>query len=107
MLNTRLTYPLFSAAAAPRFIPQADVVAITSSTLINHTLDGLLALARPEAKVMLLGPSTPLTPVLFDFGVDLLSGVQVVDIAATLASVAASVNFRKMQGVRRVTLEAR
>ncbi len=97
----------FNAAAAPHLIPQADVVAITSSTLINHTLDGLLALARPEAKVMLLGPSTPLTPVLFDFGVDLLSGVQVIDIAATLASVEASVNFRKMQGARRVTLEAR
>jgi uncharacterized protein (DUF4213/DUF364 family) len=96
----------FSAAAAPHLIPQADVVAITSSTLINHTLDGLLALARPEAKVMLLGPSTPLTPVLFDFGVDLLSGVQVVDIETTLASVEASVNFRKMKGVRRVTLEA-
>jgi uncharacterized protein (DUF4213/DUF364 family) len=63
-------------------------------------------LTHPEAKVMLLGPSTPLTPVLFDFGVDLLSGVQVVDIAATLASVEASVNFRKMKGVRRVTLQA-
>jgi uncharacterized protein len=94
----------YSADQAPLLIPQADVVAITSSTLINHTLAGLLALARPEAKVMLLGPSTPLTSLLFEFGIDLLSGVQVVDLEATLASVAQSVNFQKMQGVRRVTM---
>ncbi|HXV41537.1 MAG TPA: DUF364 domain-containing protein [Anaerolineae bacterium] len=95
----------YDPAAAPQLVPQADVVAITSSTLINQTLDGLLALARPEAKVMLLGPSTPLTPVLFEFGVDLLSGVQVVDIEAALVSVAAAGNFQKMKGVRRVTME--
>jgi uncharacterized protein (DUF4213/DUF364 family) len=95
----------FHTDEAPQLIPQADVLAITSSTLINHTLDSLLALARPEAKVMLLGPSTPLTPLLFDFGVDLLSGVQVVDIEAVLASVMDNGNFQKMKGVKRVTIE--
>lgn len=95
----------YAAEAAPSIIPQADVVAITSSTLINHTLERLLALTQPEAKVMLLGPSTPLTPVLFDFGVDLLSGVQVVEIEAALASVMEQVNFQKMKGIRRVTMQ--
>jgi uncharacterized protein (DUF4213/DUF364 family) len=95
----------YSSEQAPLIIPQADVVAITSSTLINHTLDDLLALARPEAKVMLLGPSTPLTPVLFEFGVDLLSGVQVVDVEAVRTSVAQGVSFRHMAGVRRVTMQ--
>jgi uncharacterized protein (DUF4213/DUF364 family) len=95
----------FNADQASLLIPQADVAAITSSTLINHTLEGLLALTRPETKVMLLGPSTPLTPTLFDFGVDLLSGVQVIDIEAVLASVQERVNFQKMKGVRRVTME--
>jgi uncharacterized protein (DUF4213/DUF364 family) len=95
----------YGADQAPQIIPQADVAAITSSTLVNHTLDGLLALARPETKVMLLGPSTPLTPLLFDFGVDLLSGVEIIDVEATLASVIQGVTFRRMEGVRRVTLE--
>ncbi len=94
----------YPAEQAPTIIPQAEVVAITSSTLINHTLTGLLQLVSPGAKVMLLGPSTPLTPVLFQFGIDLLSGVQVVDLKAVLASVASPVNFQKMKGVRRVTL---
>ena len=90
---------------AGSIIPQADVVAITSSTLINHTLEDLLALTQPEARVMLLGPSTPLTPLLFDFGIDLLSGVQVVEIETVLSSVADGVNFRKMKGVRRVSMQ--
>ena len=38
------------AEAAARLIPQADVVAITGTSLINHTLDGLLALCQPEAQ---------------------------------------------------------
>lgn len=94
----------YPAEQAPEIIPQAEVVAITSSTLINHTLAGLLSLVSAEAKVMLLGPSTPLSPVLFQFGIDLLSGVQVIDIEAVLASVASQENFQKMKGVRRVTM---
>lgn len=41
-----------------------------ASTLRNndhHTFAGLLALCRPDALVMVLGPSTPLSPVLFDY----------------------------------------
>jgi len=34
------------ASAADQIIPQADVVAITGTALINHTLEGLLALAN-------------------------------------------------------------
>src|SRR4030066_1069024 len=36
----------YPAESAANLIPQADVVAITSSTLINHTLDKLLSLCR-------------------------------------------------------------
>jgi uncharacterized protein len=97
----------YHADQAPQIIPRADVVALTSSTLLNHTFGNLLALARPEAKVMLLGPTTPLTPLLFDLGVDLLSGVQVVDVEATLASVRDGVTFQQMAGVRRVTMRKR
>lgn len=94
----------YPAEQAPDIIPQAEMVAITSSTLINHTLTGLLNLVSAGAKVMLLGPSTPLSPVLFQFGIDLLSGVQVIDIEAVSASVASQENFQKMKGVRRVTM---
>ena len=69
----------FPAQEAPRILPDADVVAITATTLINHTFDGIRNLCRPDARVMLLGPSTPLSPVLFDHGVDVLAGTLVED----------------------------
>jgi uncharacterized protein len=94
----------YSAADMPTILPQAELVAITSSTLLNHTLDDILIHIPASAWMMLLGPSTPLSPKLFALGFDVLSGVQVIDIQETLNSVQAGVSFRKMQGVRRVTL---
>lgn len=94
----------FPAEAAPELIPQADVVAITSSTLINHTLDGLLALPRSDALVMMLGPTTPLSPVLFAHGVDMLSGSRVVDEAAALCTISQGASFQQVEGVRLLTL---
>ena len=90
-------YPTESAVD---LIPQADVVAITSSTLINHTLEGLLPLCRPEAMVMMLGPSTPLSPVIFNHGATILSGVRIVDEAAVLRTVGQGATFQQVEGVR-------
>ena len=94
------------AQAAADILPQADVVAITGTTLINHTFTQLMATCKAEALVLLLGPSTPLTPRLFDYGVDLLSGAVVEDIEAVLRAVSQGANFRQLhrQGVRLVTM---
>lgn len=95
------------ASAAAEVIPQADVLALTSMTLLNHTFDGLMALRRPDAQVMLLGPSTPLTPLLFERGVHLLSGAVVEDVAAVLRGVSEGAGFRQLHrlGVRLVTMK--
>ncbi len=95
----------YPTAAAAELIPQADVVAITASALINHTLDGLLALCRRESPVMILGPSTPLSPVLFAHGATLLSGARAVDEAAVLRTVGQGATFRQVEGVRLLTLQ--
>jgi len=54
-------------------LPHLDVVAITGSALTNKSLPRLLELAC-NAWVMLIGPSTPLSVLMFDYGVDALSG---------------------------------
>jgi len=94
----------YPAEAAADLIPQAEVVAITGSALINHTLDGLLSLCRPEATVMVLGPSTPLSPVLFDHGATIISGTRVIDEAGVLRTVGQGATFKQVEGVRLVTL---
>jgi len=93
----------FPAEAAVDLIPQADIVAITSTALINHTLDGLLALCTPQATVMLLGPSTPLSPILFDHGATIISGTRVIDEAAVLRTVGQGASFRQVEGVKLLT----
>jgi len=76
------------AGAAPEVLPRADAVGITGSTLANGTLEGLLALCPADAFVVLLGPTTPLSPLLFEFGVDVLCGAVVDDPAAAVAGLA-------------------
>jgi len=91
---------------APEVIPDANVVAITSMTFHNHTLEGLLASCSPNADVILLGPSTPLSPVLFEHGISALSGAIVTDIEPVLRLVSQGGNFRQVHkaGVRLVNI---
>jgi uncharacterized protein (DUF4213/DUF364 family) len=93
-------------SAAKEVIPTADVVAITSMTLLNHTLDGLLELCSPQAYVIMLGPTTPLSPVLFNYGISLLCGSVVTAIDPVLRAVRQGGNFRQIHraGVRLVSV---
>jgi uncharacterized protein (DUF4213/DUF364 family) len=84
------------ANAAPDIIPLADVVAITATTLINKTFQDLIALCRPGVKVMLIGPSTPLTPLLYDFGITLLSGTNIVDPHAVFMGISQAMTSRQL-----------
>jgi uncharacterized protein len=85
-------------------LPEADVCAISGTTLINHTLEEILGLLRPDCYKLMLGPSTPLSPVLFDHGLDVLSGVVVTDAARVLACVSQGAGFRQIEGRRLVSM---
>jgi uncharacterized protein len=90
--------------AAPELIPQADVVAVTGSAFVNHTIDGLLSLSGPEAFVVVLGPSTPASAVLFDHHIDALAMAEVVDEAGAMAAIGEGASFREVPGVRLLTV---
>jgi uncharacterized protein (DUF4213/DUF364 family) len=85
-------------------IGRADIVAITGSAFINHTVGHLLSLCRPESLVMVLGPTAPLSPVLFDYGVDVVSGTRVTDPEQALRCLSEGAIFQQMQGVRLLTM---
>jgi uncharacterized protein (DUF4213/DUF364 family) len=89
---------------APEVIPRADVVAITSTALVNHTLEPLLGYCRSDAFVVMLGPSTPMWPGMFRFGVNALAGADVVDEGAALDAIARGSPFQDVPGVARVVV---
>ena len=95
------------AEAASEIIPQANVVAITGTSLINHTFEELIELCCPEAFVLVLGPTTPLSPVLFDYGVDVISGTLVTEPETVLRYISQGASFRQVKrgkGVKLLTL---
>ncbi len=89
---------------ASRLLPQADVVAITGSALTNHTIEHLLACCDPRAEVIVLGDTTPLSTVLFDYGIQAVAGTRVSDPHAALRCVSEGANFRQIRGTRRLTM---
>jgi uncharacterized protein len=89
---------------AERYLPQADVVAITGTSLTNHTLDHLLRLLKPGSFVIMLGDTVPLSPVLFDYGVHALSGTKVIDGHLALRCISQGANFRQIKGIKKLTL---
>ena len=94
----------FGEDEADHLIPQANVVAITGTAITNHTLDHLLELCSSGAYVILLGDTAPLSPILFDYGVDALCGTKVVDSDLALRCVSQGANFRQIKGIDRLTL---
>ncbi|MFH1130975.1 MAG: DUF364 domain-containing protein, partial [Pseudomonadota bacterium] len=94
----------FSEDEMPNLLPKADVVAISATTLINHTLDSILPLLRPDSFKMMLGPSTPLSPVLFEYGFNVLSGAMIVDIPQALKDIGQGATNRQIRGTRRVSI---
>ncbi len=91
------------------YLPLSQIIAISSTTLINHILSGVLGLCPPTSLKMLLGPTTPMTPVLFDYGIDIISGSVVTDTALALKYIGEGANFRQLKSsgcIRLITMRA-
>ncbi len=90
---------------AKNVLPRCQVVCLTGTTLINHTLEGLLALCK-DAYVVLTGPSSPLTPVLFEFGIAAICGARVTNSTEVRRYITQGASFRQVRrcGVRLLTM---
>jgi uncharacterized protein (DUF4213/DUF364 family) len=94
----------YPASAAPELIPRADIVGITATTLMNQTFEGLYPLFPPHALVVMMGPSTPLNPVLFDYGINVLAGSLVAQPDLLMPYLRQGTTLHKVEGLRRFTL---
>lgn len=93
-----------SVEAAKEVLSKADVVGLTGTSLINHTFSRLMKLCEGSFVVM-IGPSSPLSPVLFDYGVDVISGVKVVQPEKMLACITEGAIFKQVEGVRLLNMK--
>lgn len=88
---------------ARELLPQADVVGITGTSFINHTIEELLDLSK-NSFIVLIGPTSPLSPVLFDYGIDVIAGVKVVEAEKTICSISEGAIFSQVKGVKLITM---
>jgi uncharacterized protein len=73
--------PFFRPAEeAAKVVPEADVLLVTGTTLINDTLEELLGLAKPTGRVTMVGPTVSLLPDAFlRRGADILGTVRITE----------------------------
>jgi uncharacterized protein (DUF4213/DUF364 family) len=103
VLEQRLKEGDLPAKEADRILPQCDVVGITGTSFINHTVEGLLNLCK-NAYVVLVGPTSPLSCVLFEYGIDAICGSKIVDPDRLIRSISEGATFKEVTGVRLLTL---
>ncbi|MBT3181247.1 MAG: DUF364 domain-containing protein [Deltaproteobacteria bacterium] len=88
---------------ASEVIPEADIVIITGTTLVNHTFDKIASLAK-DAYSMVLGPTTIMSPVLFDYGIDDICGVRITDPETAIRFLSQGGSFRDIVGTEQIVM---
>lgn len=91
------------AEAAEDILPRADVVGITGTAFTNHTVGRLLEWSR-NGFVVMIGPTSPLSPVLFDYGVDVIAGTKVIDAERAIRCISQGAMFKQIRGLELVTM---
>lgn len=86
----------------PERLPCADIVVMTSSTLITHATEEILSCCRPDAFKMIVGPTVPLHPALWDFGFDAICGNAVTDAAQVSRAAREGGNHRQLTGCQKI-----
>jgi uncharacterized protein len=78
---TKKKHPLIQPVnMMPRRLEEAEIIVITGTALINDTIGDILSLIRPASQVIVVGPSTPMLPGVFEgTGITYLAGASIVD----------------------------
>jgi len=88
----------------PTYLPKVDIAAITGTAITNHTFAGIKECLPKNSYNIILGPSTPLSPILFEYGMDMVSGTLVVDYECAKKYVLQATPTRYLQGVEMISI---
>ncbi len=88
----------------PEFLPDADVLVLTAQIITNNCFGKIIPLA-PKAYKIMLGPSTPMSPVLFDYDLDVIGGIRVRDAKRVYNYIAQGAHFKQLHGIEKITLK--
>ena len=83
---------------------EGSTATTNAATFAQELLDYSQELEELYSASESLGDTAPMTPVLFDHGVDAVSGTKVLNPELALRCVSQGANFRQIRGVRRLTL---
>lgn len=83
-------------------IPQAEVLAISATTLTNHSFHDIIQLVPKDCYVIMLGGSTPLSPILFDYRIDAACGTIVHEHEQIFQQIMQGANFRRLTGIQKL-----
>jgi len=99
----------FAEDEAEPLLDSAAALVVTASALLNGGVGRYLALARsrPWIRTALVGPGTPLSPLLFAAGLSVLAGVQVTDARAAARIVAEGGSVQALRPVTRAVMMER
>ena len=99
------TFHLFELKPVPGAVPrdqwecvlaELDVFALTGTTLLTRSIAWFMSKA-PQAKIIILGPTTPFSPALFSHGADYLCGSVVTDTEKVAQEIRSILPFKKIK----------
>lgn len=83
-------------------LSNAEILITTGTIIINHSVEEIIKKAE-NCRVMMVGPSTPLCPVLFDCGIDEILGMSVYDPRLMVETLSEGVIVPELKGVKKLS----
>ena len=90
----------------PELLPLADIVVMTSSTMVTHSTEDILRCSRADAKKLIVGPTVPVHPVLWEYGFDAVCASVVTDPVQVSLGARQGGNHKQLTGCVKVNFIA-